>query len=298
MDEFLTALGAIRGLYLLEEYPASKLTTFEIGGPIAYVLYPQSISALVKTLRVCHLFGIPWRVIGRGSNLLARDEGYAGAWIMTEGCSRVRFCGCHAEAECGISLSALTEECAARGLGGLENLWGIPGTLGGACVMNAGAFGTRICDLVQAVNVYDPVLDRHSVLGFDACLFGYRESVFQHDPLVVTGVSLRLANSRTDLVRSHMDQVGRKREASQPLDYPSAGSVFRRPAGAYAGRLIQEAGLSGYRIGGAAVSEKHAGFIVNLGGASAKNVRDLIGHIQKAVYQRSGILLKTELIEE
>jgi UDP-N-acetylmuramate dehydrogenase len=295
---FEKALAEIPDIKLIRRYPASFLTTFHIGGEVAYVIYAKSTGALCRCVLVALETGTPYRIIGRGSNLLACDDGYEGAWILTQECNALHFANNRLEAECGATLSAVIEACAQRGLGGLENLWGIPGSVGGAVTMNAGAFGTQFSDLLTAVDVFDTVEARHFSFGYDACQFGYRSSLFQERRYVILGASLRCANSRTDLIRARMERVDSDRRASQPLEYPSAGSVFRRPVGAFAGKLIREAGLVGKQIGGAQVSDQHAGFIVNRGGATAEDVKQLIVLICQTVYEKTGIKLTTELIIE
>ncbi len=295
---FEAALSSISDVRLLTGYPAAHLTTFHIGGEVDYVVFPKTKDAIVEVIRLTKRLGIPYRIIGGGSNILARDEGFSGVWIVVRECSKVVFSDYRCEAECGAMLASVIEACATRGLAGAENLWGIPGTVGGAVVMNAGAFGTRMCDLVTAVQGYCPLTDTFVSLGYDECGFGYRESVFQRGEVVLLGASLRFSPCRTDLVRTQIAYVENRRRQSQPLEFPSAGSVFRRPPGSFAGQLIQEAGLRGYTVGGAQVSEKHAGFIINRGEATAADVNQLIFHIVRTVYDRSGIMLQTEIIRE
>lgn len=296
--QFERILSRIPDVRLITHYPASALTSFRIGGEIAYVLYPRTEEALCGAVKSLREAGMEYRIVGKGSNILARDEPFPGAWVVTRDCDELHFHGHRAEAGCGVPLNLLLDSCAERGLGGLENLRGIPGSVGGAVTMNAGAFGTQFSDILTAVRAYDIQTDRVVCLSYEECGFGYRQSVFQSGRYAVLRVALRCAVTRTDLVRSRMDRVATLRGASQPMNFPSAGSVFRRPAGNYAGKLISEAGLSGVSIGGAQVSEKHAGFIVNRGGATAADVRALIELIRKTVYEKSGILLEPELMME
>lgn len=295
---FLDRLRSLGAVGCDTDHPASRLTTFRIGGAVRYAIYPERVAVIPRLLRLIVESGIPFRIVGGGSNILACDEGFDGAWLLTRRCSSVTFHGAYAEADCGLMLHTLIERAAALGLGGLENLYGIPGTVGGAAVMNAGAYGVSFADAVTAVTVYDLWRGAIISLPFDRCAFGYRTSLFQNGRYVILRVALRFTSSREDLIRGAMQATVSRRAASQPLDLPSAGSVFRRPVGAFAARLIEEAGLSGYQIGNAAVSEKHCGFFVNLGGAAARDVRALVTHVQECVRQTSGVYLIPEIIME
>ena len=295
---FLGAVKALRGIRCDSDYPAARLTTFRIGGNIRYVIYPESTETLCDLLQILMTLPIPFRVIGFGSNILASDGEYPGAWVMTRHCRNIHFCGTRLEANAGVALHTLIDRAAERGLGGLENLYGIPGSLGGAVVMNAGAYGVSIADAVTAILAWDLWRGKTVSLPFDACGFGYRTSIFQGGRYVVLSVSLRLTPSREDLIRAAMHSLTVRRAASQPLDLPSAGSAFRRPVGAFAAKLIEEAGLRGYSVGGARVSDKHCGFLVNTGNATAHDVRKLITFIQDRVLHQSGIYLIPEIVME
>lgn len=295
---FLGAVKALRGICCDSDYPAARLTTFRIGGNIRYVVYPESTDTLCDLLRILMSVPVPFRVIGCGSNILASDEGYPGAWVMTRHCRNIRFCGTRIEADAGVALHTLIDRAAEQGLGGLENLYGIPGSLGGAVVMNAGAYGVSVADAVTAVLAWDLWRGKTVSLPFDACAFGYRTSLFQGGRYVILSVSLRLTPSREDMIRATMHSLTVRRATSQPLDLPSAGSAFRRPVGAFAAKLIEEAGLRGYSIGGAQVSDKHCGFLVNTGNATARDVRQLITLIQDRVHRQSGIYLIPEIVME
>ncbi len=280
------------------DVPASSMTTFRIGGCVRMVISPETPKSLVQMVRLCRAAEIPYRVIGRGSNILARDEGYEGVWILTENCREIRIIGHHAEVATGVSLDALIDTFAEQSLSGIENLAGIPGSFGGAVTMNAGAYGTSISDAIVAVDVYDTERDECYSLPYEQCGFAYRRSIFQSGRYVVLGASLRLGISRDDILRTHIAAIRERRKHSQPLEYPSAGSVFRRPRDHFAGKLIGDAGFSGYRIGDACVSTKHNGFIVNMGNATAQDVRSLIHDIRKHIFRTTGVLLQTEIIIE
>ena len=297
-DGYLTLLKTCRGIRTLTDCPAASLTSFHIGGPVSCVVYPGSIESLLRVVELLRRECVPYRLVGYGTNLLARDEGYPGVWVMTPDCRAVRFRETRVEAECGMPLRSLVESAARRGLGGLENLFGIPGSVGGAVVMNAGAYGTSVSDLITSVTVYDEWRACTRSFSFDDCAFGYRKSIFQRGRYIVLSAEFRLTSSREDLVRAGMRSVTEKRVLSQPLDLPSAGSIFRRPVGAFAGKLIADADLAGERIGDIQVSPKHCGFFVNLGQGKAHEVRALIARVQNRVFEESGVFLQPELVIE
>lgn len=277
-------------------YLAANLTSFHIGGEIAFVLFPKTQEELCSILKLIKVYGVPYQIIGNGTNILAKDSSFDGAWIVTKEYNKIIFSGVYVDVSCGVSLCELIEAAADRGQSGIENLYGIPGTIGGAITMNAGAYGVQIADCIVSVTVYDMELNRIFRLGYDQCEFGYRSSIFQSGRYVILGATLRLCSCRTDLVRDQMKKIKDMREASQPLNLPSAGSTFRRPAGAFAGKLIYECGLSGISIGGAMVSPKHSGFIVNAGGATAQDVKQLIALIKSTVLEKAGIQLEPEIV--
>ena len=295
---FLAAIQSLRGIRCDRDYPAARLTTFRIGGCIRYVVYPESTEIMCGLLRLLARETVPFRVVGCGSNILAADEGYPGAWVMTKQCNDVRFLGTQVEADCGVPLHTLIDRAASHGLGGIENLYGIPGSLGGAVVMNAGAYGVSIADAVTTVRAWDLWRGVTVSVPFHDCGFGYRTGIFQSRRYVILSVTLRLTPSREDIIRATMRSITVRRASTQPLDLPSAGSVFRRPVGAFAAKLIEEAGLRGYAIGGARVSDKHCGFFVNTGAATAGEVRSLVSLVQDRVLSRSGIYLIPEIIME
>ena len=297
-DGFLSLLKQCRGVRTLFDFPAASLTSFHIGGPVACVVYPANIESFLRVVELLRRECIPYRIVGCGTNLLARDEGYSGVWVMTVDCRAISYHGTRVEAECGMSLRSLVECSARQGLGGLENLFGIPGSVGGAVVMNAGAYGTSVSDLISSVTVYDEWRACTRSFSFDDCSFGYRKSIFQGGRYLVLSAEFRLTPSREDLVRAGMRSVSEKRVSSQPLDLPSAGSIFRRPVGAFTGKLIADAGLAGARVGDIQVSPKHCGFFVNLGRGRACDVRALIARVQDRVYEESGIFLRPELVIE
>lgn len=295
---FLEALKNLHGIRCDRDYPAKRLTTFRIGGNIRYALYPETTEVLCNLLCLLSEQSIPFRIIGCGSNILASDEEYPGAWVMTKRCAGIRFNGFQIEADCGVPLHTLIELAASHGLGGIENLYGIPGSLGGAVVMNAGAYGVSVASVVSAVVAWDLWRGSAISIPLENCAFGYRSSLFQGGRYVILKVALRMTPSREDIIRATMNAITVRRASAQPLDQPSAGSVFRRPVGTFASKLIEEAGLRGYAIGGACISEKHAGFFVNTGTATAQQMRSLIALTQDRVLRHSGVYLIPEIIME
>ncbi len=280
------------------DVPASSMTTFRIGGNVRMVLLPANAKELVRVVRLCRTAEVPYRIIGRGSNILAGDTGYDGVWILTEKHHETVMRDCHIEVAAGVRLDCLIDLAAESELAGLENLAGIPGSIGGAVTMNAGAFGTTISDLLVAVDVYDTYRDECYSVSYEQCAFSYRKSIFQSGRYVVLGAAFRLGRSRSDIIRAHAETIRERRRRTQPYEFPSAGSVFRRPRDHFAGKLIGDAGFSGYRIGDACVSPKHNGFIVNLGNATGQDVRAMISQIRRKVFESSGVLLQTEIIME
>lgn len=281
--------------HVLMDYPMSRLTTFRIGGPAAYVVTPSSIDELKQVIQVCRDNGLKMLVIGKGSNILACDEGYQGVVIRLEfEFNRVRIQNCIVEAESGCTLSSLAKKAAEKGLGGLEFASGIPGTLGGAVYMNAGAYGSEMKDVLQEVTVID-LVGQMKHLDRSELELGYRSSILQRKSWIVVRSILQLEERDPAQIKARMQELAEQRMAKQPVDMPSAGSVFKRPEGYYAGTLIDQAGLKGFSIGGAMVSPKHAGFIVNTGGATCKDVVALIRHIQKTVQDQFGVELTPEV---
>lgn len=276
-------------------YPLSQLTTFRIGGMAEMLAVPGTEAALIRLLSLLSDAGIPRVVIGNGSNLLAPDAGYRGVVIRTAGLHQID-CSAHTiTAECGASLFAIAATANRRGIGGFPSLAGIPATLGGAIFMNAGAGETAIGDRVISVRAVPACGGLPITLLRDECHFGYRKSIFMSRGLVVLSAELSGEPETPELLVARTAEAVAARRRKQPLTLPSAGSAFRRPPGDYASRLIEAAGLKGRRVGGAAVSEKHAGFIVNLGGATAADVKALVESIRATVYERFGVMLEREI---
>lgn len=273
----------------------SRHTTIRIGGPARRLVRPVSTEQLADLLTLAESEHWPFQIIGNGSNLLVSDSGLDFLVIHTGHLSAVEQTGERTlHAESGLSLAKLSAFAQKQSLSGLEFAHGIPGTLGGAVYMNAGAYGGEMCQVVTAVKAWFP--DRGiGRLTRESLAFGYRRSVFSTTPGVILSVEFALQPGNALEIQAKTEDLDRRRREKQPLDRPSAGSAFKRPAGHFAGGLIEQCGLKGYRIGGAQVSEKHAGFIINAGGASCEDIRRLILHIQTTVLEQTGISLEPEI---
>jgi UDP-N-acetylmuramate dehydrogenase len=275
--------------------PLKRHTTFKIGGPADIMLFPSNVNDLQKAINTCVKDNLPYFIMGQGSNLLVRDGGYRGI-IIKIGATLKKFMiqDTKIYAEAGVRLSELARAAAAHSLTGLEFAEGIPGSLGGAIVMNAGAYDSEmknVLESVQALNTRGQI-DTFKVEELD---MSYRKSIFQENDLIIVSAILQLKRGEKTLIQTTMRDFARRRREKQPLDYPSAGSVFRRPEGIYVGPIIEKMGLKGFAIGDAQVSEKHAGFIINKGNATASDVLKLISFIQEKALQTYGIELKPEL---
>ncbi len=283
----LTYLGA------KENVPLSELVSFRVGGPAAFVLQPREEATLRNALNVCREEHIPVILLGNGTNVLPPDEGFEGLILQLSGDGSASvFEGEKVVVGAGCSLTALAKESVQRGYMGLERLCGIPGTVGGAVAMNAGAYGGEIKNVLSRVRLYRD----GAFVWEDARLdeMSYRKSPYTWPRTVVTAVELRLVPDDGTAAETMADCMRRRRE-KQPLSLPSAGSTFKRPEGHFAGALIEGCGLKGYSVGGAQVSELHAGFIVNRGGATAGDIHALIRRVQDVVYGETGVMLEPEV---
>ena len=276
--------------------PMAKHTSFRIGGPVEVMAFPKSAEELSALLKVSALLDTKPAILGAGTNVLAPDDGMSGLVICLKDCmggmeqldeTTIRVSG-------GVTMSRAAVFAANLGLSGLEFAHGIPGTVGGGVYMNAGAYGGEIKDVCVAVDVMDRsgAIRRLSNAEMD---FSYRHSVLEEEFAIVISADFRLTPADTESVKAKMKELQGKRSASQPLDLPSAGSAFKRPVGGYAAALIDQAGLKGYTVGCAAISVKHAGFAVNLGGATAADVQNLLNQVSDIVFEKSGIRLEPEV---
>ncbi len=281
------------GTVLFEESLA-RHTTYRIGGPAEVYARPRTLEDVHKSLRIAAEAAVPVFVIGEGSNLLVSDAGVRGVVLdLREAAGQLVIRGEEVEVGAGLPLNQLIEGAARAGLAGLENLAGIPGTVGGAVVMNAGAFGTEFFDRVLDIGVLTAEGDICAVRREEVDV-GYRKGYVPSNGVIVS-TRLRLEKGERETLEDRIAEILARRAAKQPLEYPSCGSVFKRPPGDYAGRLIESCGCKGLRVGRAQVSEKHANFIVNLGGATAEDVLAVIREVRRRVADRFGVLLEPEV---
>lgn len=275
--------------------PMQYHTTFRIGGPVDIMVLPRNVEEIKIVAGFCRQYEIPLMVFGVGSNMLVRDKGIRGVAVkLGNNLKDVAICGEEIHAQAGIRLSELARKAALNSLSGLEFAEGIPGSLGGAVVMNAGAYDGDMKSVVIEVEAMLPSGESQVFIG-DEMGFNYRTSIFQNHDYIVISVKMHLRHGNSDEIKAKMREYARNRKEKQPLEYPSAGSVFKRPPGYYAGPIIEKLGFKGYRCGGAEVSAKHAGFIINRDNAQANDVLELIARIQKAAREKLGVDLLPEI---
>ncbi len=281
---------------ILEQELLSKHTTFRIGGPADLWIEPENGEQLQMAQKLLQQEQVPYFLLGNGSNLLVSDDGYRGAVLRVgPAMSRIQVEGNRMIAQAGALMSQLAKVAYDHGLTGLEFASGIPGTIGGGVVMNAGAYGGELSQVVRQVQVLSPEGELQ-ILDNRAMDFGYRHSAVKGKGYVVTRVELELMPGEPQQIKAQMEDFAGRRREKQPLEYPSAGSTFKRPEGYFAGELIMKAGLRGFQIGGARVSDKHCGFVVNMGDATAADVRSVIQEVQRKVKEDFGVDLEPEVI--
>lgn len=283
-----------QGIAVEVDVPLADHVSFRLGGPCELLVKPKTLSEIRAALAAVRAAGVPYYLLGNGSNLLVADEGYPGVVLLTTGLSRLEIAGNRITAEAGVSLAKLCTAAQKQGLSGLEFAFGIPGSVGGAIYMNAGAYGGEIKDALQSVTFLDEDGKENTLSGKDAG-FAYRRSCFTDRDCVILSGTFELTPDDPAAIRARMDEILDRRRQKQPLEYPSAGSTFKRPPGHFAAALIEQCGLKGYRIGDAQVSEKHSGFVINRGNATCRDVDALIEHIQTTVQEQTGILLEPEV---
>ena len=296
-SDIIYNLAKTLGCEVLKNEPMSKHTSFKIGGTADTYIKVDTLSKLSAILKECKRSDIEYILLGNGSNVLVSDDGIRGVVIRLDGDFRqialvdenTIYCGA------GATLAQLCKFALNCGLTGLEFAWGIPGSVGGAVFMNAGAYDGEMKNVVHSVSHVSPD-GKIGRIEKDDLDFGYRTSVYRKNNMIITGVTLKLEKGNTDDIRDKMDDFMNRRTSKQPLEYPSAGSVFKRPEGNFAGALIQQCGLKGKSVGGAQVSEKHAGFIINKSNATANDVKNLVKEIQNTVAEKTGYNLECELI--
>ena len=295
MRQLIDRLYSIAGSHqILENEPMSRHTTFRVGGPADVLFLPESEAQLIQGMSIARETGTPCVVIGNGSNLVVRDGGIRGLVIaLGEGMAAIVRTGDTLTAWAGASLARVAAYAQASGLAGLEFASGIPGTLGGGCAMNAGAYGGQLSDVLIDARVL--LNGEARTLTVDEMRMGYRTSLPLREGGVVVSARFALTPDAPEAIAQRMRELNARRRDKQPLNYPSAGSTFKRPEGYFAGALIEQAGLKGRSVGGAQVSPKHAGFIVNTGDATATDILTLIGVVQDEVEARFGVRLETEV---
>lgn len=294
LEQLKAGLGAA-GIPYRENEPLAEHCTFKIGGPARVFVMPQEEERLCKAILLCRDLSLPYYLLGNGSNILFADEGWSGVILDTSALkSSIQREGCTLRAGAGTLLSSLCREALRAGLTGLEFAYGIPGTVGGAVYMNAGAYGGELKDVLTRVRYLNQ--EGQIVCAEAAELdLSYRHSIFEENGGCILSAEFRLTPGDPAEIQAKMEDLMGRRRDKQPLDKPSAGSTFKRPAGAFAGALIDQCGLRGYRHGGAAISEKHCGFVVNLGGASCADVLALCDEVRDIVQEKTGYLLEKEI---
>ena len=289
---FCDLLGEDR---VFTEEAMSQHTTFKIGGPADYFLMPDKGEDVGRVIKICKEKEIPYFILGNGSNLLVGDGGYRGAVIQIyRNMSSVTVEGNEITAQAGALLSAVAAAAKNASLTGFEFAGGIPGTIGGAVVMNAGAYGGEMKDVLTEVTVMNAEGDIFT-LHTEELELGYRTSIIKTAGYIVLEAKIRLKEGDPEVIRETMKDLTIRRTTKQPLEYPSAGSTFKRPEGYFAGKLIMDSGLAGYQVGGAQVSEKHCGFVINSGDATARDVRTLMDNVRDIVYKKYGVTLEPEV---
>ena len=290
MNSFLT------GIELRFDEPMRKHTSFRIGGGSEVMAFPKNCTELARLLEVSAMLDLNPAILGAGTNVLAPDEGISGLVICLKDClsGMEQLDETHIRVMAGVTMTRAAVYAANLGLSGMEFAHGIPGTVGGGVYMNAGAYGGEMKDICESVDVMDMNGKLHTYSS-EQMDFSYRHSVLEEMDGIVVSAVFKLESKPAEEIRARMKELQGKRSASQPLDLPSAGSAFKRPQGAFAAALIDQAGLKGYRVGGAAISEKHAGFAVNLGGATASDMRQLLNQVSDIVFEKTGIRLEPEV---
>ena len=280
---------------VLVNEPMASHTTFRIGGPADYFVMPETIEELAAVLKLCKEEAVPYFILGNGSNLLVGDKGFRGVVIqLYKNFDGIQIEGTKVTAKAGAMLIRVAKEAGKAGLTGLEFASGIPGTIGGAMVMNAGAYGGEMKDVVTAVTVFTKDGDIKTLSGEDMN-FRYRGSVVEDEGHIVLEAVMELQEGNLEEIQARIDELSVQRRTKQPIEYPSAGSTFKRPEGYFAGKLIQDAGLRGYQVGGAQVSEKHCGFVINAGSATAADVMQLMQDVSNKVNAQFGVTLEPEV---
>lgn len=298
MNQYCNYKELFKDIYLEDSIkvnePMKNHISFKVGGPADILLEPSDEKQIIKSIEICKNNNIPYIVIGNGSNLLVRDGGIRGVVIKLSGLNFIKVDGNYISAGAGVVLKEVSDVALENSLTGFEFASGIPGSVGGAVFMNAGAYDGEMKNIISSVTVLDKE-GNILTLEKDELEFGYRTSSVKTEGYIVISAQFELQLGDKVKIKNRIDELTQKREEKQPLEYASAGSTFKRPEGYFAGKLIQDAGLKGFTIGGAAVSQKHSGFVINTGNATAQDVLDVIKHVQDEVKNQFGVELKTEV---
>lgn len=295
MDLYQELCGILGEENVFTKEPMSRHTTFRAGGPADFFVTPEKEGQVRKTLSLLKEAQVPRYIMGNGSNLLVGDRGYRGVILqICKKMNRIRIQDTVIQAQAGALLSKIAAEAQAKGLTGFEFASGIPGSLGGAVMMNAGAYGGEMKQVLTQAQVLNASGEIEDVLAEEMEL-GYRSSVFSRNGGVILSASIQLGPGDPPAIQSRMEELKYLRTSKQPLEYPSAGSTFKRPEGYFAGKLIQDAGLRGFQVGGAQVSEKHCGFVINKDQATAMDIRSLMEQVSEKVYAQFGVRLEPEV---
>ena len=292
LDNFFTE----NEISYLENESLKKHNTFKVGGEARYIAFPNDEKQVITILKHLEKEKIKYYFLGRGSNVIFRDEGFDGVIIKSSNLKGIDFIGDNTVyVQSGVSLNNICKVLQDNSLAGIEFCYGIPGNIGGSIYMNAGAYGGEICQAVESVKYIDENFEIKTI-NVNDCKFSYRDSIFQKRKWFILGCTLKLHSENKEKIQCFMDEIMQKRLDKQPLDMPSAGSSFKRPVGYFAAALIEESGLKGYSIGGAQISNKHSGFIVNTGNATCKDIEDLANYTEKTVLEKTGIAIEKEMI--
>ena len=292
-----TLKGILNDTDIRENELMSSHTSFKVGGPADVFLTPRTDEQLIACIKALRAEKEKYFILGNGTNLLVSDSGYRGAVIqLYRNYNDVNIFGNHITAKAGALVTKVANDACKHGLSGLEFASGIPGTIGGAVTMNAGAYGAEMVKVVRIVRMLDLKYMMKVELASSEMNFSYRHSLVKEHPYIVLEVEMELMNGDEEIIRKRMEELKEQRVAKQPLDFPSAGSTFKRPEGHFAGKLIEDAGLRGYTVGGARVSEKHCGFVINGGNATSTDILKVIIDVQKKVYERFQVKLEPEIV--
>jgi len=294
-EAYLDAASKNETLYYRKNSVLSECCTFRIGGPADYIIYPKTSDELKNLISELKKNEIYFNIFGNGSNVLFDDSGFRGAAVFTSKINNVDINGERVKADCGVPITQLSSMAQKHGLSGLEFAYGIPGSCGGAVYMNAGAYNGEIKNVLLSSEYFDLITGEVGRLEGDEHCFGYRHSIYMQKDWIVLSAEFGLKYADAESIRTIMTDFMHRRVDKQPLEYPNAGSVFKRAPGHFTGKLIQDAGLKGYTVGGAQVSEKHAGFIINVGRATSSDVRRLIDIIKEKVFAEFGVEIECEV---